>query len=420
MSSPVLIDYGCHSFTHRLATYLSDNGHGMRYFANGSLESPNLGSLPSWQEAHPQVVRPIVCGKPYGKLSLRKRLAGELDWAGECIHALEEEQPSAIIVSCVPIGAVTRIQNWARSKNIPFIYWLQDLQGRAIHDLLGRKLGFPGRVLGSFAYLWEQQLLDRSNMVITIAAGHEKELPPSVTASGRFALLENWANIEELPIFPVDNDWSVRQNLNQTRNILYSGTLGLKHDLGVFTSLAEAFRERNDVRIVVVSSGQAADALRQGAAARRLDNLIVLPFQPAADVPKVLASAAVLIAPLDRAAGGFCVPSKVLSYLCAGRPTVIAINPANPAAAMLQSSAAGTVVEPGNSLHFIDAVAAYLDNPEHRILAGHAARMHAEATFGLQHVVAKFLRILHSSGAPLTATGALAANAHLAKPVAAG
>ena len=134
---------------------------------------------------------------------------------------------SAIIVSCAPIAVVTRIQRWALRKQIPFVYWLQDLQGHAIHGLLGRKLGLPGRVLGSFAYIWEQQLLDRSNMVITIAAGHEKELPPSVVATGRYALLENWANIEEFPMFPVANDWAARQGLDRTHNIIYSGTLGL-------------------------------------------------------------------------------------------------------------------------------------------------------------------------------------------------
>jgi glycosyltransferase involved in cell wall biosynthesis len=413
MSCPILIDYGCHSFSHRLATYLSERGHAMRYFANASLESPNLSSLASWQQAHPLVVRPILSSKPYGKLSFRRRLSGELAWAGECIRALEEETPSAVIVSCAPITVVTRIQNWARRKNIPFIYWLQDLQGHAIHGLLGRKVGLPGRVLGSFAYIWEQQLLDRSSMVITIAAGHEKELPPAVLATGRYALLENWANIEEFPVFPVDNDWSASQGLNRTQNIVYSGTLGLKHDLGVFTSLASAFRQRPDVRIVVVSSGQAAKTLRQTAMAQQLHNLIVLPFQPASDVPKVLASAAVLIAPLDRSAGGFCVPSKVLSYLCAGRPTVIAISPGNPAAAMLRGSSSGTIVEPGNNQQFVAAVAAYLDNPQDRLLAGRSARSHAEATFGMQQIVSKFLRILHSAGAPLT-DGDKVANVKLA------
>ncbi len=92
---------------------------------------------------------------------------------------------------------------------------------------------------------------------------------------------------------------------------------------------------------MIVSSGHAAEALRSLALEKGLTNLLVLPFQPYADVPKVLASATVLIAPLDTSAGTFCVPSKVLSYFCAGRPTVIAIDQHNPVATtILQNSLA--------------------------------------------------------------------------------
>ena len=160
-----------------------------------------------------------------------------------------------VIGSCIPLAALTRIQKWTGRRGIPFVYWLQDIQGRAIHDLLGRKFGFPGRVLGSWAYIWEQCMIERSHVVITIAHGHESELPTSVRRAGRFTLLENWANIEDIPVFSHANDWTVRHSLDKTVNIVYSGTLGLKHDLGTFLTLAAAVHYREDVRIVVVSSG---------------------------------------------------------------------------------------------------------------------------------------------------------------------
>jgi len=397
VSKTVLIDYGCHSFTHRLATHLSDLGFPIRYFANGSLESPNLTSLAGWVEERPDVVRSISCEKPYGKLSLQGRLRGELEWGKRCIQALEKENPSAVIVSTVPIAAVTQIQRWAERRPIPLVYWLQDLQGRAIHDLLKRKLGPIGRVLGAFADLWELQILEKSRMVITIADGHERELPLGVRQSERYALLENWANIEEFPQFPVANEWSTCHGLDRTLNVLYSGTLGLKHDLFAFISLAASFRNRPDVRVVVVSSGHASEILRSQAAAQGLSNLLVLPFQPYADVPKVLASAAVLIASLDASAGGFCVPSKVLSYFCAGRPTVIAIDSQNPAAKTIQRTGAGTVIPPGDPAAFVNAVAEFLDNPDLREAAGRQARSYAERTFSLDKVTEKFLNIMSKS-----------------------
>ena len=254
-SNTVLIDYGCHSFTYRLATHLSDLGFPIRYFANGSLESPNLTSLPGWIQERPRLIRSIICEKPYGKLSLHGRLRGELEWARHCIEALREERPSAVIVSCVPLAAVTQIQRWVKRQAVPLVYWLQDLQGRAIHDLLARKLGPIGRAVGSFADLWEQQILENSSTVITIADGYERELPLAVRESKRYALLENWANVEEFPQFPIANDWSARHGLDRTLNVPLIPVVWHEADLLTFISLAAFFAIDPIVRVVDVSSG---------------------------------------------------------------------------------------------------------------------------------------------------------------------
>ncbi len=405
--SVALIDYGCHSFTYRLAVRLYEDGCAIRYVANGSLESPNQQSLARWATVHSDLVRVISCRREYGKMSLHKRLLGELEWAGNCIRALEEEHPSVIIVSCVPLAAITRIQLWARNRQIPVIYWLQDLQGRAMHDLLGRKFGFIGRVVGGLADIWEEEILERSRMVITIAVGHEAALPLAIRRERRHAILENWANIQEFPPLHVQNDWSQRVGIDDTRNIIYSGTLGFKHDLAMFTKLAVALQNRPDIRIVIVSSGEAAKHVEKQAIDKGLKNLMVLPFQPYEDVPKVLASAALLIAPLDPSAGSFCVPSKILSYLCAGRPTVLAIDGSNPAARMIAAADAGAVVPPGNTEAFISAVTSLLDNPQRALHQGRSARAYAEKAFCLDNIVARFLKILENADVHIDRTRSL-------------
>ncbi len=419
ISPAILIDYGCHSFTHRLAIRLRDDGYPFRYFVNGSLESPNLTSVAGWVREQPDLIRNITCRKGYGKMSLKQRLSGEIEWAGRCIAALEEEKPSVIIACCIPLAAVIRIQSWSRRHRVPFIYWLQDLQGRATLALLKRKFGAVGGAAGSLACAWEQRVLKRSDSVITIAPGHEKELPERVRKQGRYALLENWANVEEIPALGEWNAWSVRNSLQTTRNVVYAGTLGLKHDLEMFIKLAEAFKGEPDVRVVIVSGGQAADKLHARAVGQRLANVVILPFQRCEDVPQVLASASVLIAPLDPSAGSFCVPSKVLSYLCAGRPIVIAIDPANAAAQMIRDAGAGSVVAPGDTGAFIAATRALLGDPARCQALGSAAREFATRTFSLDRVVPRFLEILARTNINLTRRAMPEPSALLARSAAA-
>jgi glycosyltransferase involved in cell wall biosynthesis len=239
-------------------------------------------------------------------------------------------------------------------------------------------------------------------MVITIALSHEKELPKTVRDHGRCAFLANWANVEEIPVCNQWNSWSVRHGLHETRNIIYAGTLGLKHDLKMFVQLAESFRSEPDVRVVIVSSGQAAEHLRSVALEHYLWNLVVLPFQPSGDVPQMLGSASVFIAPLDPSAGSFCVPSKVLSYLCAGRPIVIAIDGENAAAEMVHAAGAGRVVPPGDARAFIFAIRELLLDEPRRLREGAAARAFALQTFALDRVVPRFLEILSRANINLT------------------
>jgi glycosyltransferase involved in cell wall biosynthesis len=137
----------------------------------------------------------------------------------------------------------------------------------------------------------------------------------------------------------------------------------------------------------------------------KLDNFIVLPFQDYREVAQVLASATVLIAPLDRSAGTFCVPSKILAYLCSGRPTVIAIDRHNPAAAIIEQADAGCVVNPGDAQAFVAAVTRLLDDSELRLHAGRSAREYAERTFAPDFIARKFLNILRSSGAVIDLDG---------------
>ena len=85
--------------------------------------------------------------------------------------------------------------------------------------------------------------------------------------------------------------------------------------------LAEQFRQRADVRVIVISEGAGNRYLQKRKAETGLENLVLMPYQPYEQLPQVLAAADVLLALLEASAGEFSVPGKVLSHLCAQRPT---------------------------------------------------------------------------------------------------
>jgi glycosyltransferase involved in cell wall biosynthesis len=88
------------------------------------------------------------------------------------------------------------------------------------------------------------------------------------------------------------------------------------------------------------------------------------------------------------------VPSKVLTYHCAGRAILGAIPRENLSARTIQANGAGVVVDPGDTDGFIAAARRLIDDPASRIRMGEAARRAAEVTFDIDRITDEFLAVL--------------------------
>lgn len=115
---------------------------------------------------------------------------------------------------------------------------------------------------------------------------------------------------------------------------------------------------------------------------KQLTNVRLLDFQPAASFPAILGSADVLLAVLESDAAAFSVPSKVLSYLCAGKPILAAIPAGNLAARIIRGAGAGHVVDPSSPAQFAASGLSMMQADAAQVTAwGAAARRYAEQTF---------------------------------------
>jgi colanic acid biosynthesis glycosyl transferase WcaI len=151
------------------------------------------------------------------------------------------------------------------------------------------------------------------------------------------------------------------------------------------------------VQLVVVNQGPAEPVLREEAA--RLDvPLLLVPFQPYERLSEVLGSGDVLVVLLEQDAGAFSVPSKTLSYLCAGRP-ILGLMPAENLAATLVAGVDGCVLTPSESSlpRAASWVRDVFADPELADELGKQARHLAEREFALAGCADRFERILLDS-----------------------
>lgn len=385
----VVHDYAGHPFQVELSRSLARRGHDVLHLYSASILTPQ-GALQRRDGDPPTfAVEPIVLPKAVDKGNLWKRREADREHGALAMKRIAEFRPDVILAANTPLDCQRLFIDHCRSEGKRFVFWVQDLIGQAAKRLLKDRLPLVGPVVGALWVRFEERLLAESDAVVVISEDFLPFLPQSVHP--RTTVIENWAPLAEVPTRPKDNEWSQRQGLADVPVVLYSGTLGMKHNPELLVQVALA---NPGARTVVVSEGATVDWLRARVAELGLQNVTLLPFQPFAELPDMLGAADVLVAVLEPEAGVFSVPSKVLTYLCAGRPIVMAVPLENLAARIVAKNGAGSVVEPSDQEGFVAAVSRMLAVDGARLEAGQNARAYAERTFDIEAITDRFERVL--------------------------
>ena len=384
-------DFGGYPFTAQLARHLAlKNGHRVAYvcaqdsFAACATEGPR--EIPGFtMHTISQVIeKGTSLRRPFSEAAFGRQVSA-------IISALK---PEIVVSANAPLETQNVILKRCRSLAVPFVYWLQDLHGPAITSILKAKLGMAGSLIGWHYARLEKSMLRKSNAVIAIADAFCPYLDACGVDRGKYSIFRNWAPLEETPQFEKKNEWAMKYGLDKKKVLMYAGTLGYKHDTGLFIGLANAFRNDSDIVVAIVSSGKKADELKASAEANGLKNLLVLPRQPYEQLPCVLASADVLLSVLEPDASVYSVPSKVLTYLCAGRAMILIMPSDNLSAQIVRECSAGVVVEPGNEASLVAGARQLFDDVQIARRCGENGRRYAEKTFDIASISGRFEKLL--------------------------
>ena len=391
-------DFSGHPFQVQLSRELASRGHNVLHLHFPGFQSPKGALQPAETDPPTFQIRPVTIGRPYNKYSPVRRMLADRLYASNCASLVREFRADVMLSG----NATPFAQNWLRQhcqrSGIRFIAWIQDLYGHAVRSALKRKLGALGDMAGLVFRRLDRSLIERSDGVIFIAEEFCDEYRDSRPSSrGAWHVIENWAPLADLPPRPKVNAWSCRQGLSDKRVFLYSGTLGFKHNPELLVELARRFRDVPDVVVVVISQGMGRDHLDQRKRELSLTNLRLFDFQPFEDVPDVMGSADVLISIIESEAGAFSVPSKVLTYLCAGRPLLLSVPADNLAARIVSKNQTGLVVGPDDAEGFFEAAGELIGNPEYAACLASRARQYASATFDIDQIATRFENVFRQT-----------------------
>lgn len=375
----VVHDYLGHPFQIELSRELARRGHDVRHVYCSTI-AVGQGKL---EVGRPDSGRLSIIGMPQ-----QQHPSSSPDTYGQDVGGLIRDfTPHVVISGNSPVPVQQHIQQACANQRIRFVYWLQDIYSARAPRAETRPYDWE-RIVRC-----EKATLLSSDAVVAIAEPFADFVRQCGVQPERIAVIENWAPLAEMECD--SDDWAPARPYRSSGEpiFLYSGTLDDRHGADLLVRLAKACDARNAGVLFVVSEGSGRRAL-ESARALGIRRLQLYDFQPYGHVPRMFAAADVLLAGLSTDAGQMSVPSKVLAYLCAGRPVLAAIPSTNRAAQLLAEIGAGRVVSPDDPDEYVEAAFALLADPARRQRMGNAGRQYARRAFAIEPIADRFEEIL--------------------------
>ncbi|GAA3670749.1 hypothetical protein GCM10022237_33140 [Nocardioides ginsengisoli] len=388
-------DYSGHPFQVELSRELARRGHAVTHsYCPGWVSGK--GHLAA-ELGETLVFDPVGPTDPIAKDRFLRRIVVEAAVGWQLLKQVRRTRAQTAMLSNAQIPTLVVFALGMALLRRPWVLWHQDVYAVAVRSFAGDKLGGLFRLVATVFSIAERWVSRRAAAIVVIAPSFVPVHEEWGTAD-KVTVIPNWAPLDEIVPAERKNDWATEHELDDTATLLYSGTLGLKHDPTLLVGLArQVIDAGRPVRLVVVNEGPAVEVIRAESA--RLDvPVTLLPFQPYERLSEVLATGDILVVLLEKQAGAFSVPSKTLSYLCAGRP-VLGMMPSENLAAALITRAGGSVVAP-DAKALPEAAAWAVDvlgDAELRDELGEASRDLAEQEFALAGCADRFETILSRS-----------------------
>jgi len=265
-------------------------------------------------------IRRLAWGS-FGKGNLRARTVGGLAFLAQALlHGLVGKRPTHVVISTSPPMAPVFGLAIARLRRAPLTFWLMDLNpDQAIVTGAVRPGAPSARLLegANHAAARGSQAVVALDRFMADRVRHRWEL------DGKLAVLPPWPHENHIePVAHADNPFRTRHGLQGKRVLMYSGNLSPVHPVDTILHAARELREETRLAFVFIGEGGQKAAVEEAVRRDRLERVVLLPYQPLADLRYSLSAADAHLVSMGADMVGIVHPSKVYGAMAAGRPVL--------------------------------------------------------------------------------------------------
>jgi glycosyltransferase involved in cell wall biosynthesis len=285
----------------------------------------------------------------------------------------------------------------SKLKRVPFVYDIQDLWPESA---LASGLMRPGRVVNGL-YRLASWVYAHAPRLLVVSAAAARYLQGRGVDPEKISVAHHWVDTTPFER-PVTRDVRAELGWENRFIALFAGNLGMVQGLETVIEAAALMRERRgaaNIEFVLVGDGADRPRLERLVAEKGLTNVRFAGQHPSSEMPAFMRAADVLLVHLRRSEiADHAIPTKILSYMAAGRPVLCATGGA--AADVIRDADAGWVTEPGDAAMLVDGLVRLAEMPPaERARLGENGRAYLYAHFAKQAVIDDYERLLHDLAA---------------------
>jgi glycosyltransferase involved in cell wall biosynthesis len=319
----------------------------------------------------------VVCGFLFAPWVLRKnKITSVLVYA-----------PSPIIQALPAIFFC-----WTRRARL--VLWVQDLWPEVLTAMGFVKNPIVLKLVDRLVRL----IYNHSDIILIQSEGFRSSITQRVNDASKIRYFPNASELNSTSSSKegLEQYNELLNDLRRNFSVVFAGNIGIAQSCETIVNAAEHIKELSNIRFFIIGDGTEALSLKQMIHSKGLSNVVMVEAIPAQSMSAIYNASSVLLLTLrNHKAFSATIPSKLQSYMIAGKPIVASVNAEGEVARCMLQSRAGIVCSPENPKALAKAVLDIHDMSEKdRLELGLNGKKYSNSHFNLDNRIHELIGML--------------------------